>query len=277
LGKIIIMSEPVVSIIIPCYNSGKYLPEALDSISAYPDKGMYEVIIINDGSTDELTLSLLNNLQQNGEHIVLHQENKGPAAARNAGVKMAKAPYLLFLDSDNKIESNYITESVAVLNSRPAVSIVHANPIFFGDTAKPRFETGKFDLVKILKGNYIDNCAVIRKTTWEALGGQDEERSIAGHADWEFWIRAGGAGYGFYYIDKPLYHYRVLNNSLVSQYLDGGAHEAVHSYIYGKHALLVADSYNWLYNEVAKSERDKRRPFRSFFKYVYRFYVNKPK
>src|SRR4051812_30462131 len=102
------MSEPVVSIIIPCYNSGKYLPEALDSISAYPDKGMYEVIIINDGSTDELTLSLLNNLQQNGEHIVLHQENKGPAAARNAGVKMAKAPYLLFLDSDNKIESNYI-------------------------------------------------------------------------------------------------------------------------------------------------------------------------
>jgi glycosyltransferase involved in cell wall biosynthesis len=276
LGEIMIMSKPVLSIIIPCYNSGKYLPEALDSITTYPDKSTYEVIIINDGSTDAETISLLNDLPAQGFHVI-HQENLGPAAARNAGVKAAKGQYLLLLDSDNKIEPEYISQGIDILSNQPDISIVHANPVFFGDTDQPRFNTGKFNLAKILKENYIDTCTVIRKTTWEVLGGQDEDRRIAGHADWEFWIRAGGAGYRFYYIDKPLYHYRVLNNSLVSQYIGEGMHGPVYSYVYGKHALLIAENYNGLYNNAAYGEKDQQRPFRSFFKHLYNLYFNRSK
>ena len=270
------MSNPVLSVIIPCYNSGKYLSDALDSIKAYADKSVYEVIIINDGSTDDATIGLLNELPAQGYHVI-HQENLGPAAARNIGVKAAKGDYLLLLDADNKIEPEYISRGIEILNNQPDISIVHANPVFFGDTDQPRFNTGKFDLVKILKENYIDTCTVIRKTTWEALGGQDEDRRIAGHADWEFWIRAGGAGYGFYYIDKRLYHYRVLNNSLVSQYIGEGAHKPVYSYIYAKHALLIADNYGKLYSQVAYGKLDEQRPFRSFFKHLYNLYFKRGK
>ncbi len=72
--------NPVISIIIPCYNQGHYLEEALQSVSGYKDKDTYEIIIVNDGSTDSATLTILKELSANGYNII-NQANKGLGAA----------------------------------------------------------------------------------------------------------------------------------------------------------------------------------------------------
>src|ERR1700753_4343673 len=106
------------SIIIPCYNSGCYLYEALESIERSEDIASirYEIIIVDDGSTDEATIKLLNDLNI-ANCPVLRQQNAGPAAARNTGVKVAKAPYLSFLDSDNHVRPGFINKGINLLNN----------------------------------------------------------------------------------------------------------------------------------------------------------------
>ncbi|TWR27568.1 glycosyltransferase family 2 protein [Mucilaginibacter pallidiroseus] len=267
------MDKPLVSVIIPCYNSGKYLPEALDSVTRYHDASVYEIIIVDDGSTDAATIELLNTLKN--KHIVISQENRGPAAARNTGVKAAKGEYLLMLDSDNKIEAAYIDEGIRILDANSKTAVVHAVPVFFGDSSKPRFNTGPFDMELILKENYIDNCAIIRRSVWVELGGQDESRAVMSHEDWDFWIRVTSAGYQFHFIDKPLFHYRILNTSLVNDFMLPGGNDGVYSYMYGKHAMLLSKYYTDLLNEANYSRLDRQQPLRSFIKFLRNKYFKK--
>ena len=267
-------SHLLVSFIIPCYNSGHFLPEALESIKLYATGYNYEVVIINDGSTDQITVDLLNQLKTDN-YIILNQENKGPAAARNAGVTICKGEYILLLDSDNKIRKEFLSVGADILNNDPKIDIVHGKANFFGDTTEPRFNTGPFDMVKMLRGNYIDNCVMMRAATWRALGGQDESRVIISHEDWEFWIRAGIAGYRFQYVDKVLFDYRVLDNSLVGPSMVPAGYQALLSYVYGKHAFYLNKYYSELYNLIGIYQDDMRRPIRSIVKlFIKKYFKN---
>ncbi len=113
--------SPIISIIIPVYNSGNYLRETLESVRNYTGKSIYEIIIVNDGSTDNDTLELLNQLQNEG-YSIIDQENKGPAAARNNGVECSRGKYLLFLDSDNRIKPSYIDKGIGILDKKSYLS-----------------------------------------------------------------------------------------------------------------------------------------------------------
>ncbi len=93
--------SPPVSIIIPCFNHGKFLLEAIKSVEKC-DKRLYELIIINDGSTDSFTANLIKSLLSQGYHVIEH-ENSGLSAARNTGIKAAHGRYILPLDADNRI------------------------------------------------------------------------------------------------------------------------------------------------------------------------------
>ena len=265
------MSSPVLSILIPCYNAGRYLPEALESIISYPDKDFYEIIIVNDGSTDSATISLLNSLEKQGYQII-NQENKGPAAARNAAAKNAKGKYLLLLDSDNKVRHNYITKGVKVLEEMPDISIIHGRPFFFGEIASSRiFETGKFDMSKILNGNYIDTCTIIRKSAWDELEGQDAESLVE---DWELWIRAGAAGLKFFFLDELCFDYRIVPDSL-TECIGEEKWQHQTQYIYKKHMHLFIEQYQLLYIEKLIYEQDKQRPFKAFVKSLFNKYLKK--
>ena len=202
-----------ISIIIPCYNHGEYLREAIKSVEQCSDKDLYEIIVLNDGSTDQNTIEVLQQFAKEGYNVI-NQANQGLGAARNNAIKKAVGKYILPLDSDNRIHPGYIYESIKILDEQPNIAMVYGDSEYFGEKTGRR-KTGEFNLQKIMIGNYIDACAVYRKSAWEALGGYDEKMPVMGMEDWDFWLNMSLNNYQFQYIPKVLFDYRVLKNSML--------------------------------------------------------------
>jgi glycosyltransferase involved in cell wall biosynthesis len=264
------MGNVVISIIIPSYNSGKFLVEAITSVTSQQANN-YEIIIVDDGSTDPETLELYNRLDVDTCRI-LKQQNAGPAAARNAGAKVAQGEYLLFLDSDNKIRPGYMAKGIKILSNDTSVGVVYGKPHFFGTTTKPRFKARKFDIHSILLGNYVDMCAVVRKKAWEEAGGFDENRVLIGHEDWEFWIRVGLKGWKFEFLDEVLFDYRTRENSLILNALQDQRLAEMFEYVTRKHSILIFNNYEKIYRKYMLYQN---RPFKYFFKRIYSKYILK--
>lgn len=204
----------LLSIIIPCYNQGIYLDDALQSIAQCSDKSLYEIIIVNDGSTDTDTLGILKNLQAKGIHIV-NQINKGLGAARNAGIREASGKYILPLDCDNKITPEYIYEGIKLLDNDAALDVVFGNAKYFGERSGV-WESGEFNLQRLMIENYIDACAVFRKSSWEKVGGYDEKMPVMGYEDWDLWLRIAFQNGKFAYVNKVLFYYRYSSQSMIN-------------------------------------------------------------
>ena len=245
--------------------------EAIDSVLMYEDRKAYEIIIVNDGSTDEYTLLLLKKLSGEG-FTVLDQQNQGPAAARNSGVKQSKAPYILFLDSDNKIRAQYINRGIEILNTYNDVAVAYGNASFFGETDKPRFITRAFDKYSIFMGNYIDICSVVRKKAWQDVGGLDENRLLIGHEDWEFWIHLSSKDWKFHFINEVLFDYRIRDNSLLLQKSEENNLKEIMLYVYTKHWYLLLNSYRGLY---ANYRENRSSPVRSSLRNLYHKYLRR--
>jgi glycosyltransferase involved in cell wall biosynthesis len=98
-----------VSIIIPCYNHGAMLREALASVEDVRNANVLEVIIVDDGSSEAETTRILNEVAEAG-HCVVPQPNRGPGAARKTGIRLAKGEFILPLDNDNRLRGVYLNE-----------------------------------------------------------------------------------------------------------------------------------------------------------------------
>jgi glycosyltransferase involved in cell wall biosynthesis len=205
--------NPRISIIIPCYNHGQYIREAIESVEQCTDKNLYEIIIVNDGSKDELTIAEMEKLANEGYNII-NQINQGLGRTRNNGIKVAKGEYILPLDSDNRIRIEYIYESIRILDAHPEIAMVYGDSQFFGDKVK-RHIVGEFNLQNMMVENQIDACAVYRKSVWEAVGGYDEKMPIMGYEDWDMWMNMTFKNYKFHYVTEILFDYRVLGNSML--------------------------------------------------------------
>ncbi|WP_158827639.1 glycosyltransferase family 2 protein [Mucilaginibacter lacusdianchii] len=252
--------NPIVSVIIPFYNASETIMEAVESVWLYPNKEVYEIIIINDGSTQPEATLLLEKLGQDGCRVI-HQENKGQAVARNVGLKAAKGRYILFLDSDNKIRPDYIIKGIAALDANQDIGVIYGKPIFFGATTKPRFVTAAFDLNKLLAGNYIDLCAIVRKKAIDEIGGFDEHPEV-GHEDYDLWIRIVKAGWKMHFIDSELFYYRINNTSHSSEFQQQERYLRMMTYLMSKHADLYLQCYRKLYKD---NVRYRKNPFKALW------------
>lgn len=202
------------TIIIPCFNQGQFLAETLESVLSC-DPSVYELIIVNDGSTDEATNQYIDSLVSEGYNVI-KQENKGLAGARNAGLKMAKGEFILPLDSDNTITNEYLVQAIKAMDADPQIGVVYGNARYFGSKTG-EWNPGPFNLQKLMITNYIDACAVIRKSVFEKVGGYDTGMKYMGWEDWDLWLRIAFAGYKFHHINKVVWGYRVLDNSMSKQ------------------------------------------------------------
>lgn len=247
------------SVVIPCYNHGEFILQAIASVESCQAK-VYEILIVNDGSTDPLTQKVLQALSDRG-YSVIHQENQGLAIARNHGISLAKGRYILPLDSDNKIRPNYITKAIEILDNEPEVGVVYGNFEFFGGVTGVQ-EVPEFDINLILRGNYIDACAVFRKTAWQDAGGYDGKiPEQLGYEDWDFWLSVAEKGWHFYHIDEVLFDYRLRSNSMVSRCNIPEKRWELFRYISTKHIGLYQTNFAHIFANVEYDhlvERDKR-------------------
>jgi glycosyltransferase involved in cell wall biosynthesis len=225
------MSSPKISIIVPCFNHGHFLDEALASLpEASPSS--YEVLIVNDGSTDEFTLQKLKTLEERGVRVI-HQRNQGLAAARNSAIAAARGEYLLPLDCDNKLLPAYFEQAVQILDATPSIDVVYGDPIFFGDDSGTR-SVGDFDIGLMAAYNAIDACALFRKSALERDGGYDGAMPKMGNEDWELWLRLYLGGARFHYLPMPCFWYRITKGSMTATTTAPGF-PANRTYVYAKH------------------------------------------
>lgn len=183
------MSENIiVSIIIPFYNSHQYLEETLNCID---EEIKYEVIIVNDGSTNKESKILLEELVSKG-YKVITQKNGGTAAARNHGAKEAKGEYLLFLDADDLIQKNFCTKMVHILEEYKDISFCYPNEVLFG-SRKGFWDVLEYDPQLVKYYQYFMVTTLIRKSFFEEMKGFDT--SFKYLEDREFWVRASIMGF----------------------------------------------------------------------------------
>ena len=205
------MAEGKVSIVILCYNHGVMLREALASVEQVRNANLLEVIIVDDGSSEAETTRILDEATKAG-YSVVSQPNRGPGAARNTGIRLAKGEFILPLDSDNRLRDVYLNEGVSLLKNNLSVGVIYADAEFFGERTG-RWHVPDFNLLSLIRGNFIDTCALYRKKLWEEVGGYDEQ--VMGWEDWDFWLRATCHGRAFVHLSKIAFDYRVRKDSMI--------------------------------------------------------------
>lgn len=200
-----------VTAVIPCYNDGKYIQQALYSVlhqTVVPDK----IIIIDDGSQEE-TKRVLTTLEHPALQII-YQKNQGVSVARNNAIAEAQTTYILNLDADDYYEPDFIEKALAVFKTNQEIGVVssycstfnHKNKII--EIVKP---FGGITKDFIVKNNGRAN-SLFRKECWEQVGGYDEEMKN-GYEDWEFWIAILKNNWRMEIIPEVLSHYRIKKSS----------------------------------------------------------------
>jgi glycosyltransferase involved in cell wall biosynthesis len=207
------VAEGKVSIVVPCFNDGPMLREALASIEAVRNENLLEVIVVDDGSSEAETSRILDEIAEAGQRV-LRQANRGPAAARNAAIQLAKGEFILPLDSDNRLRDVYLNEGVSLLTKNPRIGVIYSDAEYFGER-DGRWHVPEFDLLLLVRRNFIDACALYRKKLWEEVGGYDEHRPLSGWEDWDFWLRIAAHGGSFVHLPTIGFDYRVRQDSTI--------------------------------------------------------------
>jgi glycosyltransferase involved in cell wall biosynthesis len=201
---------PKVSVVIPCYNQGQYLKEAVESVlnQFFQD---FEIIIVNDGSTEPLTNEVLS---QYGSDVirVIHTQNQGLSSARNNGIRLARGEYILPLDADDKIGREYLEQAVPILENNLDIGIVYCEAAFFGERSG-LWCLPEYSVEKILCHNIVFCSALFRKCQWEEVGGYNINM-VYGWEDWDFWLSIIELGLKVYRIPSVLFYYRVSKTSM---------------------------------------------------------------
>jgi glycosyltransferase involved in cell wall biosynthesis len=203
-----------VSIVIPCYNHGAMLREALASVEEVRNANVLEVIIVDDGSSDVETTEILNEVTESGYRVLPQSNRRGVGSARNAGIRLAKGEFILPLDSDNRLRDVYLNEAVSLLSKHPSIGVIYTDAEYFGERSG-RWHVQEFNLLSLIRMNFIDACALYRKKLWEQLGGYDEQAVCMGLEDWDFWLRVAWHGGNFVHLPKIGFDYRVRRDSLI--------------------------------------------------------------
>lgn len=200
---------PAVSVVVPCYNGGRFIDQLLDSLSRQTFRD-FELIIVDDGSRDD-TRAKLATLDKSVQIIL--QDNQGPGAARNTGIARARAPIVLALDCDDTLDPTFLQETASLMQSSPPdVGFIFTHERLTGlrQGTEPRY----FKLFDQLFINRVPSCVMFRKKAWSDVGGYDAAMR-EGYEDWEFTIALAAAGYRALVIPRALFTYRVSHEGLL--------------------------------------------------------------
>ncbi len=254
------MNPGLISVIVPCYNQGIYLKETIQSALASTYRPL-EIIIINDGSTDD-SLELARVLEtQHPEVRVIDQANGGVTKARNTGIAAAQGEYILPVDGDDLISPTYIEQGLAILSSRPEVKVVYCQAEKFTETTRKPWKLKPFSLQQLAKDNMIFVSALFRKTDALAVDGFSEDMQL-GREDWEFWIKLLKNEGEVVQLPEVGFYYRLTPNSKRKKTGGTDFKKARIAYLNAKHA----DFFERELNGPLRIQRTWSKPYNTLLK-----------
>jgi glycosyltransferase involved in cell wall biosynthesis len=233
---------PIVSIIIPVYNGEKWIADTINSVFAQTFID-YELIVINDGSTDNTESIILGF----GDILFYRKKtNGGQASARNLGIKLSRGEYIAFLDSDDLwIPDKLIIQYSQLLSSGYKWSYSNAlafeydksTPIFNFDSVNKQYQGLIFD--KLILNCFIPSpTLLIHKSIFEKVGYFNEDKLLKNREDWNMWLRIAQY-FPIDYVNIPLAYYRLHSNSVTAS---ENRDDAIKGYIYALNLAVELDS-----------------------------------
>lgn len=197
--------NPKISVIVPVFNGEKFISRCLDSILGQTYANL-EIIVVDDGSTDN-TKNIINANYSKVRYYF--QENKGPAAARNLGIRKSTGAYIAFIDVDDIWLPDKLSQQAAILLKEKEIALVHTNvQIMHRDgvirnSCYPTYNQNKrmFEPLLLQTGSVVCSTVLLRKTCLENVGYFNEHLQTA--EDVHLFLRLSYY-YKFYFIDKPL-------------------------------------------------------------------------
>jgi glycosyltransferase involved in cell wall biosynthesis len=206
---------PKVSVIIPTYQRANIVSQAIKSVLAqtYQD---YEIIVVNDGSTDNTPEAL----GQFGNEIkIIHQTNQGLSAARNTGIRASQGDYIAFLDDDDLWETHKLETQIPILESQHKIGLIYSDMFFFsGQDLLPgsyntSYPTPPIQLLwNLFYQNYIPvPTVVVRRECLDEVGLFDE--TLTSCEDYDLWLRII-AKFPIHFVNDLLARYRLSENSM---------------------------------------------------------------
>ena len=240
-GRYPILERPRVSVVIPCFNHGAFLKEALLSVFEQTFDS-WEVVVIDDGSTDPATVTAIDRIDWPRVHV-LRQPNTGLPGARNAGIDAARGDFIVPLDADDVLLPRYLERMVAALEGDPAAGYAHCWAEWFGDVNQV-WATRPFNSYAMRLSNSVLGGATIRRDALGRVGGYDSTMT-SGNEDWDLWLRMLEAGIGNLQVREVLYRYRIRGVSMTVTTLsrfEAGRREIMlrHPRLYGSDELRRA-------------------------------------
>ena len=200
----------VASVIITCYNKESVITDAVKSALSQAFAYPFEVLVIDDCSTDG-SRDVLIDLQKRfpGLKLIFNEENIGAAMSRNKAIEATESEFVVPLDGDDWIDSEYLARLYPIIRDDKSLGIVYCDFVRFGEMPGP--VVGKdWDYENLLDHNFVPCCSMFRKEAWRRCGGY---RQMFGWEDWDFWIAIGEIGYSGARIPEVLFHYRSTSTS----------------------------------------------------------------
>jgi hypothetical protein len=251
---------PAVSVVIPCFNLGDYIEEAIESVLAQTFSS-FEIIVVNDGSTDERTNAVLGTLTH-PRVTIIHSENGGVGHARNLGIAQARGMFLCALDADDKLQPTYLEKTVAALEADRSLTFASTWLECFGEEQWiwKQYHCG---FPHLLAECTVSTAAVVRREAVLAAGGYCTDMPEQGYEDWDLWISIVEQGGRGTIIPEPLLLYRKRVVSMSTTCCHGDAHLALMRDLMTRHAASynthLFDTFLLLDQESSDLLRDEYR------------------
>ncbi|WP_213520195.1 glycosyltransferase [Nonlabens sp.] len=248
-----------VSVIVPCYNQGEYLDDSLQSVFNQGFEN-WECIIIDDGSTDNSAVIASQWVAKDHRFKLVSINNAGVSNARNQGIDNAQGTFILPLDADDYINSNYLERAVAIFKNTPTYKVVYGKAMLVGDK-QGLWELPSFNLKALALANTIYVSAMFKKEDYLRIGGYDLTMD-KGLEDWEFWIRLLKEDPQVFFLNELCFYYRIKKTSR-NTLLTPDNIQAIKSYIVKKHYNFYINTLG-TYHDIAQRSHYQEMQLQAF-------------
>jgi glycosyltransferase involved in cell wall biosynthesis len=229
---------PQITVVIPCFNYGRHLEQAVASVLAQTAGG-WEVFIVDDGSTDDSVQIARALIEANpGAPLQLLElaHSGSPGATRNAGVAAGRGAYVVCLDADDHLDARYLAVCAAALDADPRAGIAYGDLHLFGDRIDEINCPPPWDARTELDCNFLGVSSMFRRVAFEQVGGFDTE---IGYEDWDFWVGMIEHGWQGVRVAGARWHHRQHDRGVYAGHLERDAE--IKARIALKHPRLYSD------------------------------------